>query len=129
MPVAVLRPFGPRRSVETPIARSHSMPARACRTASAYHILGYLGQRDEPYLSRLRISASKYICIAVIKWAHRILSEARFRERIIYKKRRCVNQKIMLSEANTILRFSEFDPRISVPRECGRVASRYAWLF
>src|SRR5260370_26461874 len=34
-----------------------------------------------------------------------------FQERIIYKKRRGVNQKIMLSEANTILRFSEFDPR------------------
>jgi hypothetical protein len=34
-----------------------------------------------------------------------------FRERIIYKKRRVVNQKIMLSEANTILRFSGCDPR------------------
>jgi hypothetical protein len=34
-----------------------------------------------------------------------------FRERIIYKKRRGVNQKIMISEANTILRFSGFDPR------------------
>jgi hypothetical protein len=49
MPVAVLRPFGPRGTVETPIARSHSMPSRARRTASSYHISGYLGQRDEPY--------------------------------------------------------------------------------
>jgi hypothetical protein len=49
MPVAVLRPFGPRGTVETLIARSHSMPSRARRrTASSYHISGYLGQRDEP---------------------------------------------------------------------------------
>src|SRR3954451_5210289 len=49
MLVAVLRPFGPRGTAETPIARSHSMPSRARRrTASLYHISGYLGQRDEP---------------------------------------------------------------------------------
>ena len=49
MPVAVLRPFGPRGTVETLIARSHLMPSRARRsTASSYHISGYLGQRDEP---------------------------------------------------------------------------------
>ena len=34
-----------------------------------------------------------------------------FRERIIYKKPRGVNQKIMISAANTILRFKGFDPR------------------
>jgi phosphate transport system substrate-binding protein len=28
------------------------MPSRARRTASSYHILGYLGQRDEPYAHR-----------------------------------------------------------------------------
>jgi hypothetical protein len=52
MPVAVLRPFGPRGTVETLIARSHSMPSCAAaagrRTAFSYHISGYLGQRDEP---------------------------------------------------------------------------------
>src|SRR5260370_42579654 len=63
MPVAVLRPFGPRRSVETPIARSHSMPARACRTASAYHILGYLGQRDEPLMDCWGVSNYKSLPI------------------------------------------------------------------
>ena len=55
MPVAVLRPFGPRGTVETPIARSHSMPSRARRMASSYHISGYLGQRDEPLTHLLKI--------------------------------------------------------------------------
>ena len=52
MPVAVLRPFGPRGTVETLIARSHSMPSRARHTRPPHGILiphiGLPGQRDEP---------------------------------------------------------------------------------
>jgi hypothetical protein len=39
MPVAVLRPFGPRGTVETLIARSHSMPSRARRSRPPHGIL------------------------------------------------------------------------------------------
>jgi hypothetical protein len=52
MPVAVLRPFGPRGTVETLIARSYQCPLAPAgaghRTAFSYNISGYLGQRDEP---------------------------------------------------------------------------------
>jgi len=54
MPVAVLQPFSSCGTVDTPITASHSMPSRARRRRPphripSYHILGYLGQRDEPY--------------------------------------------------------------------------------
>ena len=53
MPVAVLQPFSSCGTVDTPITASHSMPSRARRRRPphripSYHILGYLGQRDEP---------------------------------------------------------------------------------
>jgi|SRR5580704_9654555 hypothetical protein len=57
MPVAVLRPFGPRGTVETLIARSYQCPLAPAgaghRTAFSYNISGYLGQRDEPSARRV----------------------------------------------------------------------------
>ena len=74
MPVAVLRPFGPRGTVETPIARSHSCPlapaAAGRRTAFSYHISGYLGQRDEPlpvYIAVLLILKALQGLVAAVK--------------------------------------------------------------
>ena len=80
MPVAVLRPFGPRGTVETPIARSHSMPSRARRTASSYHISDYLGQRDEPYTERLGVAEMDLKLQAIVEEARTKIKDY-FRER------------------------------------------------